>query len=184
VSRFGALVLVVALSACAQTRPSIPRGYEFPDSNTGVAILRLEYEAGYWRRLPLDFSNHLPPVQWLASGSGGRWYDVEPVGEGAASDFYAALPAGDYRMLCNTEIGEVCRFRIDPGEVAYTGMLRVRGKQTVPYDEYEAAAQRFRARHPELAGRLKKSLMRIYATGRDGYLEEQAWQGPAHRIAP
>jgi hypothetical protein len=194
VRRYAALGSLLVLAACAQTRPSIPRGYTFPDAATGVAIVRVErYDGGNkpMTRVWNDFlQNRLGPMLWMTAG-GGPWYEVEPADDGPASDYYAALPAGEYRLQCNTEAGQICIIQVEPGTVVYAGMLRVNGKQTTPYDEYAAAAERFRARNPELAGTLRKSLFRIFSSRPGGlvtpsapYLEEQPWQGPAHRIPP
>ena len=134
-----------------------------------------------------SLQNRLRPITLAVID--GPTYTVEPADDGPASDYYAALPPGVYRMACNTEVGDTCLIRVEPRTVVYAGMLRINGKQTVPYDEYAQAAERFHARNPELADTLKKSLFRIYAyvpgdlAGTHGpYMKEQAWQGPAHKL--
>jgi len=46
-------------------------------------------------------------------------------------------------------------------------------------DDYDAALSRLRASHPELAGEVQKSLMRVYEYSH-GVLVEQPWRSCAH----
>jgi hypothetical protein len=193
---WGALAL---LGACAQTRSTIPPGYALTDSNTGVVIVRVEYVDGSGKPLPtmaggggLIGPNRIP-MSWTREG-GGQSFDLEPVNEGSASDFYVALPAGVYRMVHVSGVGfnerwYVIRFSVEPGVVTYAGMLRfksglLKGRQEfTPYDEYDAAVARFRASHSALGSDVRKSLLRLYIA-RGGYVEEQPWIGPAHENPP
>ena len=192
VTRPGLLLLAcLALAACAPTAvPSIQRGYAWSDSTTGVLFLRVE-------SLDHGGAPESPPgnrelVRLVREATGdSELYAAES--DGAASDFYLALPAGDYRMVLPTGAGfserwYVLRFHVEGGAVSYAGMIRFyhrmyRLERFTPYDEYPAAVERIRASHPELAGRLTKSLLELYTAGGSG-LQQQPWQGPAHENPP
>jgi len=193
-----ALLSLAALAACAVTPATLRPGYALGDSETGIAILRVELVDAEGKLLPalsewwqLFPKKRMDPVLWVREGS-GETFSTEPESDGPASDFYSVLPEGTYHAWWNESPTIIVH--VLPGVASYVGTIHLRqtpfDKSYDQYelsDDYEAALQRLGASHPLLAGDVTKSLMRVYRYRGGGWvtpsapvLEEQPWPQPAH----
>jgi len=177
---FGIVIPLLFLSGCAATLHTIPTDFALGAKEESVVIGRVTFVMGTLMGLkPIGFferlgKSHLTVVNQATGDS----YVIVCDKSGSDSNFYVALPPGQYRLskwergnLTSSLIG---RFSVGKGQVIYIGTLKfVRGQGVGNFllgvvvdgfpgewrveDEYEGTVRSFREKYPHISQEVEKS---------------------------
>jgi hypothetical protein len=141
----------------------IPPGYKLVNGGDGIAVFSVE---------------GLAELACTREET-GESLSLQAASKGPLSDYYALLPAGNYRAAMIAGDGGHARFylvhfTVAPGVVSYVGTIAFRQAYSttiavIVEDDYDAAVARFRASRPELADEgVLKSLAEVQPCGSTG----------------
>lgn len=178
------MIFALGLTACATKLHTIPADFALGAKEESAVVGRVTIVMGTLMGLkPIGFFERLGTSQ-LTVENEATGEDFVIVGDksGSDSNFYVALPPGQYR-LSKWERGNLTsplmgRFEVGKGQVIYIGTLKFSRRQDMGSfmagaldrrsygdwqveDEYEDAVKSFRERYPQMNQEIVKSLLRL-----------------------
>ena len=182
---FCVVIFALGLTACATKLHTIPADFALGAKEESVVVGRVTIVMGTLMGLkPIGFFERLGTSQLTVENEAtGEGFVIVGDKSGSDSNFYVALPPGQYR-LSKWERGNLTsrlmgRFGVGKGQVIYIGTLKfarredvgsfLEGAFQVPgggvigdwqvEDEYEDAVKSFREQYPHISQEVVKSLI-------------------------
>ena len=184
---FSMMIFALGLTGCATTLHTIPTDFTLGDKEESVVIGRVTIVMGTLMGLkPIGFFERLGTSQLTVENEAtGEDSVIVCDRNGPDSNFYVALPSGQYRFS-KWERGNLTsplngRFGLGKGQVIYIGTLKWSRRQDMGSflagafqgpgggfigdwqveDEFEDAVKSFRERYPQMNQEIVKSLLRL-----------------------